>query len=105
MNRKYDFEIAMNVMKWKLYNYDRDEYAKTDKDIEDASYNDGWIWEGRSDKEAWEWQPSSDISCALELVNKIPLRFSLIKESDNSKERKYKCWFTKEDGENGYPVS
>lgn len=50
-------------------------------------------------------QYSRNLNAAMEIVEKIPLRFCMIKESDNSKERKYKCYFTKEDGESGYPVS
>lgn len=68
-----DQKIAEKVMGWRLVNYETCEPARTPADYADAAQNDGWTWEGRQvdDREAWTWQPSTDIACAFEIVDHL----------------------------------
>jgi hypothetical protein len=67
--------VAQTVMSWTLTKYRDDEYvaASTPADFEDAAANDGWGWEGDPgfDGEAWQFTPSTDISCAWMVVEKM----------------------------------
>lgn len=62
--------IAEKVMGWRLVNYDTGEAARTPADYASAAANDGWTWSGRVG-EAWEWQPTTDIACAFEIVEHL----------------------------------
>lgn len=77
--RELDALVAEKVMGWKLENYETSEPASTDRHYLDASRNDGWAWVGReTDIEAWQWQPSTDIAAAWEVVEKLlPCQFTL----------------------------
>lgn len=71
-DRELDAAVAEKVMGWKLYDYENGRYAKTKADYVDAYTNDGWGWEGRSgDEYAHQWSPSTDISAAWEVVERV----------------------------------
>lgn len=71
--RSIDALIAEHVMGWKLCFYDTGKYASTPDDYENASSNDGWLWEGRTDidLEAWQFRPTTSIADAWLVVEKM----------------------------------
>jgi hypothetical protein len=70
-NEQINHKLAVEVMGWKLVNSETGKPAKK-SDIDDALNNDGWHWSGRDgDGYAWQWKPSTDISHAMDVVEKI----------------------------------
>lgn len=56
-------------MGWRLKCYESGAYASEPGQYDDASKNDGWLWDGDSEnREAWEFQPSTDIAAAWEVL-------------------------------------
>lgn len=70
--RELDALVAEKVFGWRLYNYDESRFAETERDYEDASYMDGWVWERDTiTREAYQFKPSSSIADAWAIVDKF----------------------------------
>jgi len=81
--RELDALVAEKAMGWKLQCYESGVYATEPGQYDDASKNDGWLWEGDEvSREAYEFNPSTDISAAWEVVEKLNfLSFTVSREN------------------------
>lgn len=67
---KLDALIAEKVMGWRLVKVE--EWEPADPNTCRWHLDDGWAWDGRDGSDyAWKWKPSTDISLAWQVVEKL----------------------------------
>lgn len=78
--RELDILVAEKVMGWRLLCYESGVFAYEPGQYDDAMKNDGWAWNGdKENREAHEFNPSTDIACAWEVFEKLSQLSSVFK--------------------------